>query len=109
MKQTINLSGEQVLIIETDGNGCGNMTAIGLREACPDCGEVDCERDCDEQAERQDSEAEDIKNARIMYNAAINGVESFILALACEGVKVDGPEFHRALQTVLDKFGNHYS
>lgn len=109
IKQTINLDGEQVIVIETDGQGGGNMTAIGLREACPDCGEVNCERDCPQQAERQDGEREDEKDARLLYNAVLHGVESFLLALACAGVKVNGPEFHSALQTVLDAAGNKYS
>jgi hypothetical protein len=36
-------------------------------------------------------------------------VESFLLALACEGVKVSGVKFKRALETVLDKLGERYS
>ena len=109
LKQTLNLHGEHVIIIETDGKGGGSMTAIGLREACHYCGSVDCERSCDEsQAGGIDSDHEAEEKARLLFNAAVNGVESFLLALACEGIRVDGAEYHRALQTVMDKLGQRY-
>ena len=103
-KQTINLHGEQVIVIETDGQGGGSMTAIGLLEACHYCGSVDCERSCESQVGGLEPEEE----ARLLFNSAVHGVESFLLALACEGIRVDGPEYHRALQTVLDKLGQRY-
>jgi predicted nucleic acid-binding Zn-ribbon protein len=84
------------------------MTALGLREGCPDCGNVDCERTCPAQAEWQDSEREAVKEERLLFNAAVHGVESFLLALACEGIKVDGGKFKKALETVLDKLGERY-
>ena len=107
-KQTINLGGDAVIVIETDGKGGGSMTVVGLREGCPDCGSVDCERTCPAQAERQDAEREAEKEQRLLFNAAVHGVESFLLALACEGVKVDGGEFKRALETVLDQLGERH-
>ena len=107
-KQTINLGGDRFIAIETDGKGGGNMTVLGLREGCPDCGSVDCERTCPAQAEWQDSEREEIKEARLLFNAAVHGVESFLLALACEGVKVEEPKFAKALETVLDAFANRW-
>jgi len=112
-KQTIKLSGDRHIIIETDGKGGGSMTIVGsagaLRDACPNCGEVDCERTCPAQAERQDSDREEVKEERLLFNAAIGGMESFLLALACAGVNVTTKQFTTALETTLDSIGNHYS
>ncbi len=36
------------------------------------------------------------------YDAAVDGFEAFLLALACEGVDVTTPEFQRAIDTVVD-------
>ena len=104
-KYNINLTGTRSITIETDGAGDGSMTAIGLREACPDCGSVDCERTCKEQADWADAQEQE---QRLLFNAAVHGVESFLLALACKGVKVDGPKFVKALETTLDQIANHY-
>jgi hypothetical protein len=104
-KYNINLSGTRSLVIETDGAGDGSMTAIGLREACPDCGEVDCERTCPKQASWDDAQEQE---ARLLFNASVHGVESLLLALACLGVKVDSPKFTKALETTLDQIANHY-
>jgi len=82
----------------------GNFSEVALREACHYCGSVDCERSCESQVGGLEPEEE----ARLLFNAAVNGVESFLLALACEGIRVDGPEFHRALQTVMDKLEQRY-
>lgn len=109
-KQTINLNGEQVIVVETDGKGGGHMTAIGLREACRYCGKVECERTCDGQALPANEFREDIakEEARLMSNAALHGVESLILALACAGFKIEGKRFKKAVETALDAIGNHY-
>jgi hypothetical protein len=107
-KQTININGEKAIIVQTDGKGGGAMIAIGLREGCPDCGEIDCERTCESQAQFQDSNRELVKESRLLFNAAIHGIEAFILALACEGVKIENAQFEKALKTVLDKIGERY-
>ena len=44
----------------------------------------------------------------VEYDAAINGVESLILSLACEGIDVSTPEFVSAINTTLDKIANFY-
>jgi hypothetical protein len=44
------------------------------------------------------------------YNAAIDGAESFLLALACEGLNLsDDPRAHNAVRTMLDAAGNDFS
>lgn len=112
-KQTIRLDGgEHAVVIETDGKGGGSMTVIGtagaLREACPDCGSEDCQRTCPAQAEFQDSQRELAKEQRLLFNAAMHGVESFLLALACAGVEIQAPPFAQALQTTLEQLDNKY-
>ena len=44
----------------------------------------------------------------IQYNAAADGIEAFILALACQGMNVQRPEFSTALTAVLEACGNNY-
>lgn len=41
------------------------------------------------------------------YNGAIDGLESFILALACEGVDMEDVKISNALVTALDAIGNN--
>ena len=41
------------------------------------------------------------------YNAAMDGIESFILALACAGVNVTSPAFVSSLDTALEACGNN--
>jgi len=47
-------------------------------------------------------------NRRSCYNAAIDGFESFLLALACEGYDVTDTKFKDAVQTAIDAIGNNY-
>jgi len=42
------------------------------------------------------------------YDAAIDGVESLLLSLACAGVDLSTPPVKAAVQTTLDAIGNHY-
>lgn len=44
--------------------------------------------------------------ARCPGCAAIDGVESLILALACEGYEINNVPFHNAVQAALDAIGN---
>lgn len=41
------------------------------------------------------------------YEGAIDGVESFLIALACAGVDVESEPVKQALQTALDAIGNN--
>lgn len=43
-----------------------------------------------------------------LFNAAIDGVESLILALACAGVNIEAPEIVEAVGTALEAVGNNY-
>lgn len=42
------------------------------------------------------------------FNAAIDGMESLILALAVNGFDVESPKFAQAVQTTLDAIGNQF-
>lgn len=48
------------------------------------------------------------KTAGRKYNAAINGLESLVLAQACAGIDVETPEYMEALTTALDAIENSY-
>lgn len=41
------------------------------------------------------------------YNHAIDGLESFLLALHCEGVYLNTPQIQRALETSLEAIANN--
>ena len=41
------------------------------------------------------------------FNAAMDGIEAFVLALACEGVDLTQPVFAKAIETAVDACGNN--
>jgi|SRR5579862_17566 len=43
------------------------------------------------------------------YNAALDGIESFLLSLACTGMRIDTPHFKEAFETALDSMGNLFA
>ncbi len=51
--------------------------------------------------------SETIEDARV-YNAAIDGLESLILAIACEGIDIESVPFQDAVQTALDTIERNY-
>lgn len=44
-----------------------------------------------------------------LYNASLDGIESFLLALAADGVDVTSPKFGEAIRTAQDAMGNYFS
>lgn len=44
-----------------------------------------------------------------LYNAAIDGIESLILAHACAGVHVESPEYVEGIETAVEAVVNHFS
>ena len=48
------------------------------------------------------------KGERKSLGAALDAVESFILAAACAGVNVTSPAFVEAVETTVDKVSNEY-
>ncbi|MFH1265215.1 MAG: hypothetical protein ABIK89_05765, partial [Planctomycetota bacterium] len=45
--------------------------------------------------------------ANRQYNAAIDGLESLILAHACAGVDVESPAYVEGIETAVDAVANH--
>jgi hypothetical protein len=45
--------------------------------------------------------------ANRQYNAAIDGLESLILAHACAGVDVQSPAYVEGIETAVDAIANH--
>lgn len=100
--KTIKVAAGKIII---SGN---TITSTGIKEPCPNCGAEDCDNDCEPQQNETnpDQVAENIK--RRMANAAINGIESFLLALDQSGVDVTSKQAKEALETSLDGIGNEY-
>ena len=44
-----------------------------------------------------------------LYNAAIDGLESLILAHACAGVDVESPAYVEGIETAVDAITNHFA
>ena len=43
------------------------------------------------------------------FNAAIDGLESLILAHACAGVNVQSPAYVEGIETAVDAIANHFT
>lgn len=56
---------------------------------------------------RQDSIPSNISDEDIEYNAAVDGIESLLLAMACEGIPLDTPHMKRAIWTALESAANN--
>jgi hypothetical protein len=54
------------------------------------------------------NEDEPDRQGRECYNAAVDALESIVLAHACAGVKVDDPRYVIGLETALDAFSNQF-
>lgn len=100
------------IVVEADDSD-GSITS-GLKALCPYCHTVDCDWDCDlsqvaysdaDSIDREELERE--HSLRLQYNAAIDGIESLILALVCAGVSVDD-KFREGVQSALDAVGNNF-
>jgi hypothetical protein len=50
---------------------------------------------------------DDDESTQASCKGAADGIESFLLALACEGVNVCTPEFSRALETTVEGIANN--
>ena len=87
-RQVFEISG---LIITVD-NGNGYLSGT-LKETCPDCDSESCKDDCNDPFTD--------------YNSAMDGIESFLLAMACQGVKLDNKRIIRALQDTLEACANN--
>jgi hypothetical protein len=46
--------------------------------------------------------------AAAKYNAAIDGLESLLLAMATAGIPMNTPQMNKAVQTAVEAIANHY-
>jgi hypothetical protein len=47
--------------------------------------------------------------AQRLFNAAIDGLESLILAHACAGVDIESPAYVEGIETAVDAITNHFT
>jgi len=93
----IDIPGEGTIIIKTDGR-MGSMDS-DLKEPCPHCESRTCNYDCDGSKGANEEHADD--EGRAEFNAAIDGLESLVLAMAVAGLDVTSAKFRDCLQTSL--------
>jgi len=101
-------------IEDSDGGRfhAGQITRNDLaRETCPSCGERFCQFSCDgsQGADENNTEDENEVLARIQWNAAADGIESLVLALACVGVDVESKKFQDSVTAAIDGISNNFS
>jgi hypothetical protein len=106
------------VLITTDGAGGANIDASGLKDDCPHCGNAYCYQSCDAwetafDAQETTFDAQetyedcDAAASRRAYNNAMDGIESFLLALAAAGVNVTGAQWETALTTATEACANN--
>ena len=83
-----------------------NVLTTNFKEQCPDCGGCDqCYPDCD--ADLSDSEVFEETKQRTAFNNMMNGIESLLLTLHCEGVDINTDKFKTAIKTAIEACANH--
>jgi hypothetical protein len=96
--QVVELGVNQSIIIQVDGQGNGSITNKGIKEVYFSSSQAECGRSGDSGSGEE---------AWLVYNAAVDGMESLLLALACAGINVTEDRYQQAVQTALDAIGNH--
>lgn len=107
LKHGPNLS----IVVTTDQKGGGSICSNGIKEVCPFCGRQDCYAACDDIQELPTTDRDEAcldADARIPFNSAIDGMESLILAAACEGVDIGSSAFLKAIETTIEAIGNNF-
>jgi len=96
-----------------DYGGCSIESGLE-REKCPHCGSPDCCYDCDMSvAEMRDGKSklqgdpEHEVAGRLMFNGAMDGIESLVLACACAGIDVESNAFVEAVETSVQGAANN--
>jgi hypothetical protein len=85
MKQVIK-TGVHGIVVTVEG-GMGSIVS-DLKTPCDHCGKLDCTSQ--------------------LFNFAIDGIESLILAAACAGIDITAPAFLQAIETAVDAASNTY-
>jgi hypothetical protein len=115
----IDVLTENWISLKIDSQGKNGTVESNLKQVCPFCQESNCYHDCDlstahmtgdtqEAKEHNDrTETEDEVEERLNFNKAIDVLESFVLALACAGIYVEGEQFREAVETTLEALDNN--
>lgn len=77
-------------IVNVTGDGGASISTEGVKAEC---------------AEEEGSEEAQLAD---LYDAAIDGIESLVLALACAGTDVSTPEFVEAIETAVNACAQEY-
>ncbi len=96
--KTIELPCFGITLTVRDGGG---TIKSSLKELCPYCGIPDCFFHCPTSRQDRTQDAQDEVHARIKFNSIIDGIESLILAAACQGIDVATPAFLAAIETAV--------
>ena len=84
------------------------VSSRGLKEKCSDCSDEACQLDC-EPSQDQFSEEQKELVERLITNAMIDGIESFLLSLITSGLVVPhNPLLKTALESTFDKISNQF-
>lgn len=91
--------------VDEDNPGGGQLVS-DLKDVCPVCNEVDCYFSCDlSQADKPDipesTESEEDVDNRKKYNAAMDGIESLILAHAVAGLDIESLAYIEGIETAV--------
>lgn len=106
------------IVVTIDQNGVGSISSTGIKAFCRHCDE-DCHSSCSHYSEmisaasaadasKIEEEAEDEALNLDFHNAAIDGMESLILAAACQGVDIGSAAFLKAIETTLEAISNEH-
>ena len=85
------------IVITLDGTGGGSVTSKLHEPYVASIGDG------------KESDIENENRQRAKHNAAVDGMESLILALACTGqYDLESPSFIKAIETAVQAIGNNY-
>jgi hypothetical protein len=90
MKHIISIGINKYIEIEYTIGGSGFMTSVGLK--------------CDD----PEAVSEGTVEALAAYNGAIDGLESLILAQACEGIDITTDAYKRAIISAIEGIDNNF-
>ncbi len=113
--KTITLPVHGIELTLDEENPGGGSISSDLKEKCPCCGHDSCNifigEACDQSLRdnRPPAESEEEAASRIQFNAAMDGIESMILAHATAGIDVETPAYLEGIETAIDACGNNFS
>lgn len=84
------------------GDGGGSVEH-DLLDKCGACGHPWCEGNCPEFVTAPDNALN-----RMQFNASVEGITSFLLALACAGIDVTDQRIQAAATTAMESCGNEW-